>query len=73
MPQIHPPYPDPLEPRHVQTDLLTHAANLAFFTFFQYESQLLRVLPADLCRAQRLAVQTQAMVKQPELLARKDG
>ncbi len=63
----------PLEPGHKQADLLAHAADLALFAFLQHKPQLLRVLPLDARRPQRLAVQAQTVAQQGEFFRRESG
>ena len=68
MAQIDLADPHAFEPGDQQSHLLAHAPDLAFFALAQHKAQLLGVLPADLRRAQRLAVQAQAVAQQLELL-----
>ena len=49
--------PHSLEAHHLEAHQLAHAANLAFFAFGQYKTQLLGVLPFDLGWLEWLAVQ----------------
>jgi hypothetical protein len=52
-----------LEAQHLQADQLAHAADLALAAFAQHDAQLLLVLPAHPRRAQRPAVELEAVAQ----------
>src|SRR6185436_2327139 len=57
-----------LEAADAQPHQFAHAPDLAFLAFAQHETQLIGVLPRDLRRLERGAVQAQPVVQQPQSL-----
>ena len=68
MAQHHIANAHPLQTHHFEPDQLAHAADLALFAFAPHHPQLLWVLPLDFGMLQWLAVQTQAVAQQLELV-----